>query len=390
MGVFWFALAAFATGMEAFVLAGLLPTIAGALHVPFSAAGQLVTVYALTYAIGSPVLAVMFNNVERKTTLTIALVFFIICNLLAAVAPSFVTLMACRMGMALGTGLANPTSLATVVAISPPERRGRAVASVMAGLTVATVLGMPLGTLIGAQITWRAPFILAAMIAAVALGGIVWRLPAGLHTSTVSLADRFAVMRNRDVVLALATTTLWSTGTFTVFTYLSVQLREVGFGAAEVSGVLFVYGAACAGGNLLSGQLADRLGTGATSMIGLCCTSASLVLLAATLSHVAGGAVRYLVLAPVALWGLGSWCFNPAQVASIGRALPTAAAIAVSLNASFMNLGFAAGGAIGGFVLTAIKPTSLGYIGGASTAAALTVLLLRERMARRRSVSRTR
>ena len=145
MSVFWLALAAFAIGTESFVIAGLLPAIANDLAISVPAAGQLVTAYGLTYAVGSPILAVTLNNIDRRTVLVLALSTFIAGNLAAMVASSYALLLASRMLMALGSGLCMPTALAVSVAVASPERRGRAVALVTSGLTIATVAGVPLG-----------------------------------------------------------------------------------------------------------------------------------------------------------------------------------------------------------------------------------------------------
>ena len=180
MNIFWLALAAFSIGTEAFVIAGLLPVIAADVHISLAATGQLVTVYALTYAIGSPILAVLFNDFDRKVTLTLALVAFIVGNLIAATADGFATLMLSRMLMALGAGLCMPTANAVAVAMATPERRGRAIALVTSGLTVATVLGVPIGTLVGSHFGWRAAFVLVAILGAIALAGLQFGLPRGL------------------------------------------------------------------------------------------------------------------------------------------------------------------------------------------------------------------
>jgi DHA1 family putative efflux transporter-like MFS transporter len=127
MSVFWLALAAFAIGTEAFVIAGLMPAIAADLQISLAATGQLVTAYALTYAIGSPILAVAFNNLDRRLLLALALCAFIAGNLLAVAATTFTMLLTSRMLMALGAGLCMPTALAVAVAIASPERRGRAI-----------------------------------------------------------------------------------------------------------------------------------------------------------------------------------------------------------------------------------------------------------------------
>jgi predicted MFS family arabinose efflux permease len=382
MSVFWLALSAFAIGTEAFVIAGLLPAISADLLISAPAAGQLVTIYALAYAIGSPILAVAFNNIDRKSVLTLALSCFILSNLLAVAAPSFPMLMAARVLMALSAGLCTPTALGVAVAVAPPERRGRAIALVTAGLTVATVIGVPFGTMIGNQIAWRASFVMVAAFGAVALTGLLLRLPRGLPIGTATFAQRLAVARHADMLYALATTTLWAVGGLTVFTYLAIALRGIGFGTWEISLALLVFGLAAAIGNMLGGQLADRLGNARTSGLGLAGMGSALILLSAALKFTSPDHARYFVLSMIFCWGVCGWGFYPGQIASIIRIEPQAATIAVSLNASFMYLGFALGGALGGIVLSVLGPADLGFVGGLSVGAALVVLLLRERRER--------
>jgi predicted MFS family arabinose efflux permease len=382
MSVFWLALAAFAIGTEAFVIAGLLPAIATEVQISVAAAGQLVTAYALAYAVGSPILAVTFNNLDRRNVLAFALSCFIAGNLLAVASTSFALLLISRVLMALGAGLCMPTALGVAVAVATPERRGRAIALVTSGITVATVVGVPLGTLIGHQFGWRATFVLVALLGAVALAGLLFGLPHGLPKSTASLAERLAVARHEAVLYALGTTVLWALGGFTVFTYLSVPLQGIGFSATDVSLALLVFGAAAAIGNMLGGVLADRLGTGPTAGLGLAGMATALILLSVALKAASPDAVRYLVLLLIFCWAISGWAFYPAQVASIVRIEPQASMIALSLNASAMYLGFASGGAVGGIVLSTLGAADLGWVGGSSVALSLAVLLLRGRQER--------
>jgi predicted MFS family arabinose efflux permease len=381
MSVFWLAVAAFAIGTEGFVIAGLLPTIAADMQISVAAAGQLVTVYALTYAVGSPVLAVIFNNLDRRNVLTLALCCFIAGNLMAVAAASFPLLMASRMLMALGAGLCMPTALGVAVAIAAAERQGRAVALVISGITIATVVGVPLGSLIGSHFGWRATFALVAVLGAIALAGLLFGLPRGLPRTTATLGQRLAVARHGTVLFALATTVLWAIGGFTVFTYISVPLRNLGFDASEISFALLVFGVAAAIGNMLGGTLSDRMGPVPTAALGLAGMAAALILQSFALKFTSPEHARYIVLLLIFCWGISGWTFYPAQVASIIRIDPRASAIALSLNASAMYLGFAIGGAAGGLVLSGLGPTNLGWIGGSSVAAALALLLFRARQA---------
>lgn len=389
MSVLWLAVATFAIGTEAFVIAGLLPVISADMQISVAAAGQLVTVYALAYAVGSPILAVAFNNLDRRDVLTLALGCFIAGNLLAVVTTSFPLLLASRMVMALGAGLCTPTAIGVAVAIASPERRGRAVALVTSGITVATVVGVPLGSLIGNKFGWRATFALVAVLGAVALAGLLFGLPRGLPRTTATLGQRLAVARHSAVLYALATTVLWAIGGFTVFTYLSVPLHNLGLDASEISLALLVFGSAAAIGNMLGGTLADRFGPVPTAALGLAGMATALILQSVTLKFSSPEHARYILLLLIFCWGISGWAFYPAQVASIMRIEPQAAVIALSLNASAMYLGFAIGGAAGGLVLSVMGPNDLGWIGGCSVAAALALLLFRGRQARLELTAKT-
>jgi predicted MFS family arabinose efflux permease len=378
MSIFWLALAAFSIGTEAFVIAGLLPVIAADVNISLAATGQLVTVYALTYAVGSPILAVLFNNIDRKAVLTLSLCCFIGGNFIAASASGFTMLMVSRMLMALGAGLCMPTANAVAVAIAAPERRGRAIALVTSGLTVATVLGVPIGTLVGTHFGWRATFIMVAALGAIALAGLQFGLPRGLPRTTATLAQRFAVARHPVVLQALVTTILWAAGGIGAFTYLSVPLRSLGFTPTGISFALLLFGAAAAIGNLLGGTLVDRVGPLLTGTAALAIVAAALTLQSVTLKFAPPEFATSVFLSLIFLWGVAGWMFYPAQITNLLRMAPDAPMIALSLNASAMYLGIAIGGAAGGVVVASLPASDIGWVGGCSVLGALALALLRE------------
>jgi predicted MFS family arabinose efflux permease len=377
MGVLSLAVATFAIGTEAFVISGLLPIISSELQISMAATGQLVTAYALTYAVGSPVLAVAFNNLDRRTVLTLALGCFIAGNVLAVLATSFATLLAARMLMAIGAGLCTPTAMAVAVAISSLERRGRAIALVTSGLTMSTVLGVPLGTWIGGLYGWRATFILVAVLGTVALAGLLLGLPRGLPRHTATLGQRLAVARHSAILHALLVTAFWGIGAFTVLTYLAIPLRNLGLSPTEISLGFLIFGVAAAIGNMLGGTLADRIGPIQTLTLGLVTLMMAVTLQSIALKFLAPDQARPIFLGLVFFQGIGAWTFYPGQMANLVRLEPQGSMVALSLNASAMYFGFAAGSALGGFVLTALSPTDLGWVGGSSVAVAVAAVLLR-------------
>src|SRR4051812_19148389 len=200
------AMGAFAIGTESYALAGLLPALSTDLHVTIAIAGQLVTAFALAYALGSPLLAVATAEVDRRLILFGSMGAFGIFNILAALAPTYAILFVARIGMALAAGTFMPAASAYAVAIAPLERRGRALSIIYSGLTFATVIGVPAGILIGGRFGWRMIFFGAAGLALVALAGMVLNLRRVPQAVGASLAERIAIARRPEVLNALTIT----------------------------------------------------------------------------------------------------------------------------------------------------------------------------------------
>ena len=174
--LWWLCLGAFAIGTEGFMIAGLLPVLAADLGVSVPASGQLVTVFAVTYAVGSPVMATLLGNVDRRRVLIGALAIFAAGNLLAAGAHSFGQLMAARVLLALAAGVFLPTANAVATSLVPAARSGTALAIITGGGTVAVALGVPLGAWIAAQGDWRSTFVACGVLSALATAGLAFGL----------------------------------------------------------------------------------------------------------------------------------------------------------------------------------------------------------------------
>lgn len=192
------ALATFAVGTDAFVIAGLLPAIAADLKVSVPAAGQLVTVFALTLAVGAPVLSWLLSPLDRRRALQLALIVFVVGNVVTALSPSYPIALLARILTAVGAATITATAASAAVAITPPERRGRAMALVIGGLTLSTALGMPLGNLIGG-IDWRLTFWAVAALGVVAAIWISVALPKVVLPAR-SLTSRLAPLRQPKVL----------------------------------------------------------------------------------------------------------------------------------------------------------------------------------------------
>jgi multidrug resistance protein len=210
----------FAIGTDSFVVAGVLGQVSASLGVSVALAGQMVTLYALSYAVLSPVIAAAAAHWPRKRLLLTGLAVFVLGNVVTALSPSIELVLASRLLAGLGAAMFSPTATAAGASLVPPEQRGRALAIVIAGLSSATALGAPLGTFIGGWLDWRATMWFVAAVGTLAAAGVAWRLPDIPNPPAVRLARRLAPLRDARVLLTLLTTWLVYAGLFLVYTYI--------------------------------------------------------------------------------------------------------------------------------------------------------------------------
>jgi DHA1 family inner membrane transport protein len=364
-------LGAFAIGTEGFMIAGLLPALARDLNVGVPAAGHLVTVFSLAYAIGAPVMAVLTAGLERRRLLAIAVGCFTLANLLAALAPGYAGLLAARLLLALSAASFMPAASGYAAALGGPERRGRALSMVTNGLTLAIIAGVPLGVLVGEGFGWRATFLSVAGLATLSLLGILAGIPRQPPGTTASLGERLALTKRSDMLAVLATSVLTVAGTFTVYTYLGVFLADVaGIGPRGLALVLLGFGLASAAGTRLGGTTADYWGAGHTVIMGGGLTVLAFLVL--SLGAALGPARAMLVLLPaILLWGLASWGLMTAQQARLVALTPDLAAVSLSLNSSAIYLGSATGAAVGALVIAEGGVRRLGWVAAGFSVAAL-------------------
>jgi predicted MFS family arabinose efflux permease len=255
------AVGAFAVGTSGYIVAGLLPALTGELHVSASAAAQLVTAFAIAYAVGSPLFAAVTGRWERRRLLVAALVVTGAGNALAALVSSYELLLAARVVTAIGAAVFTPAASAVAAELTAPERRGRAVALVFGGLTIATILGVPLGSLLSQQFGYRVVFALVgvfSLIGALAVRGVLPQVAAPPH---VRLAERFTVAKDVRVLAMFGATVLGCLAAFSVYTFITPLLAvTAGVHGVMVSVLLFCYGAGGALGNVLGGRATDRWG----------------------------------------------------------------------------------------------------------------------------------
>jgi predicted MFS family arabinose efflux permease len=359
----WLALGAFAIGTEGFMISGILPGMARDLGVSVAFAGQLVTIFAFAYAIGSPLIAVATATVPRRALLVGAMGAFTLANLLAAWAPDYGTLAFARVLLALSAGTFMPASGAYASMTVAPENRGRALAFIYSGMTIALVLGVPLGTLLAARLDWRATFLGVAILGALAVAGIVVKLKPAPIPPAIGLSRRLAVARRPDVLGILLLTVMVVTGAFLVNTYFGAFLETVfNVSPAGVAFFLFAAGVAAAGGNALGGYAADHW------------NQLRFLLLAITIAMVSFAMISVLaVFAPtswalagvgiaIVVWALFGWSVPSVQQTRLLSVDPHLAPITLSLNSSATYLAAALGAGLGSATIHFGSLTMIGAV----------------------------
>ncbi|MFK0117865.1 MFS transporter [Streptomyces sp. NPDC090994] len=350
--VLWLlAVGAFAIGTDAFVIAGVLPEIAHDLRVSSGAAGQLITVFSLTYALFAPVSATITGSLSRRTVLACGLGTFIAGNVISALGDSYGWVAAGRFVAALGAASYTPQASAAAASLVPEERRGRALGIVIGGLTVATALGVPIGTWIGGLAGWRATLWAVAALGAVALLGSLTlpRLaPAGRHP----LAERLSGLRDPAVLITLSVTLLAVTSEHVVYTYIGPVLQDATHGGRALSVLLFVFGVGAVAGNAIAGIATDRLGNRAVLLLAVGGMAVDLALLPLWSDSLIGAGVALFV------WGATGWMYLVPQQHRLLSLSEASGPFTVALNSSALYLGIAIGGVVGGLLVNTRGPES--------------------------------
>ncbi|MFJ8161451.1 MFS transporter [Streptomyces sp. NPDC096136] len=360
------ATAMFAIGTDSFVIAGILPDAAHSLHVPETTAGWLLTAYALTYALSGPVMAALTTRWPRRTLFLTGFTLFTTGNLLTALTPTFSTALAARALAGLGGAMITPAAVAAATALAPPEHRGRAIATVMTGLSAATALGAPLGTaLAGLTGDWRTTMLFVTALGLLAAAGTTL-LPALPTPPAIPLHTRLAPLADRRIALILLTTVLAYTGLYTVYSFIGTSLdRATGGNSTTLAALLLIWGLAATAGTLTSGTLVDRYGNRRVINTALTLAALDFALLPWTSAHLP------TTIAALTLWGLCGWGLLTPQTHRLITTLPTAAPLLTGLASAAVYTGVSAAPLIGQAAMAPLGAHWLGPVGAALLTLAL-------------------
>ncbi|EGL14989.1 MULTISPECIES: MFS transporter [unclassified Paenibacillus] len=369
--IYVLALAAFLIGTIEYIITGVIEMIAADLGVSTSEAGLLVTVFALSAAIVAPILIALTINVDRKKLLMAALSVFIASNGLMFVNLSYETVLWVRIIQGASGGITTVVAMAVATRLVEKERRGNAIGIILMGLSSSLVLGVPIGTFFSEMFGWRVLFIGIGLLSVLPLLIIYKKVPSIKEEEKVTLRMQLSILRNSKILTALVITLFYVGGYSTLFTYITPFLQATSsLSITEISGVLFLAGICSFVGSRVGGQLADAKGSKFTICLGLLLQGATLLLF--TLADVN----LFVLILVLMIFMLATWSISPAQQLYLVTLAPRNPDIALSVNTSFIQFGFALGSGLGGLVISRTSVLYLNWLGLVAVGIALLLAIL--------------
>ncbi|CAH0121649.1 Purine efflux pump PbuE [Paenibacillus sp. CECT 9249] len=370
----------FVLGTSEFVMVGLLTEVASDMKIAISAAGSLVSAFALSFAIGTPIFTALFSRFSKYPLILALIGVFIVGNMITAISGSYGLLLVSRVITAVVTGVLIALAMAVASETVPLEKRGPAISIIFTGFTVASVLGVPLGTFIGQWGGWHMSYWFTTLLGIVSLIASFATIPRGLKGARSSLKKQLRLFAYPRIVLAFFIPALSIAATYSVYTYLAPLLQDVLFVPAQyISLVFLLYGIVSIFSTLIGGKLAAGGGMGKIRYVFLI-QAVILASIYVSSGSLAGGLVSisfmalvvYLMNSTMQLYFM-DWA---------DRHVPEARDLASSLTSVSVNVGIAMGSALGGFVTTNMELIDLSWSGGIVAVLAAVLALINYRLDR--------
>lgn len=331
---------AFAVGMDAYIAAPLVVPIAGALNTSGPTIAYGVSLFTLCYALSAPLAAVMLANRSARQTLVAGLVIFAISNLISGAATSAEVFLLSRAIAGIGAGIFAPNACAAATTLAPVERKGAALAVITAGISLGTVVGVPLGLMLTDKFGWRWVFVLIATIGIVG-AGCIWAVIQICRYKQLPLKERIVTLCNPKVLRIVAVSFLGAAAGIGLYTLLALVLAN--YPQDLIQRCFWFWGIGGLIGAFSIGRIVDVLRNPSLLVLLFLIVTAAIFLILPTSDMHRGIAV----LSGTLLWGFVAWSFHTPQQYLLVKAVPDSQAAAVSLNSSANYLGGALGAALG-------------------------------------------
>ncbi|MDW7617341.1 MFS transporter [Peribacillus simplex] len=348
------------------IFVGILDQVADYAGVTVPAAGQLVTLFALANAIGTPIIILATAKLDQRKQMILALSFTVLGCAITVVLPGFGFLMLSRIVLGIGMGVFIVTAFSLAAKLAPPGHQASALATVTMGFSASLVIGVPIGRLITETFDWKVIFWGIGLLCLLAIFAVAKMIPATKGEAPVPLGKQLALLKNPKITFALSVTFFLFIGYAVFYTYITPFLNAVSpMSERAVSLTLFIFGIATLIGSKLGGFMTDRLGIARTLFFGMSVNVIALILL----STIAGPYIVTFVLLMV--WAMAAWTSGPTLQYNLVSLAPEASGIILSLNSSVLQLGMATGAGIGGLVTGGLSIQSISLIGAASVVIAI-------------------
>lgn len=343
--VFILAISVISVGLVELIVGGILPTIANDLQVSIGQAGQLITVFALVYAVSGPILYTMTANIERKKLLLLTLGVFVLGNVITYVSPSFLFVMIARVLTAMSTALIIVLSLTIAAKIVKQQHRAKAIGLIYMGISSSLVLGVPIGIIISDAFGWRMLFLFIGLMALLSMILIAFTLDRIEVEQVQSLKSQLKALRNKKMLTAHLTMLFLLAGHYTIYAYFTPFLEsELGLNTQWISICYFIFGIAAVGGGAFGGSLADKFG----SKVSIILVVASFAIILFLLPFSTVSFPLFLVV--MVIWAALSWSLAPPLQNYIVETDAETAGIHQSFNNSALQIGISLGSLVGGVV----------------------------------------
>ncbi|MCY9659957.1 MFS transporter [Paenibacillus chondroitinus] len=359
------AIVTFFVGTSEYVIAGFLDIIAKDTGISIASAGQLISIFSLSYAIGTPILIALTARMDRRTLLIASLVTFVIGNAMVIFLPGYLPLLLSRVVLALSAGIFLTVAITMATKLAKPEKIGSAISTVVMGFSTSFVIGIPLGRLVAANMNWKLNFAALGILGFVAIFILMAAIPRTEGETPIPLMKQLAFLKNPKILMALVVIFFWILGYSIAFTYITPFLLNVAnMSTSTISVALFLFGFASMIGAKMGGSATDKWGVRKTLLSGLIIHAISLALLALSAHSIVA------VLLVLVLWSLSLWSSGPTQQVNLVSQAPEASSIMISLYSSTQQLSMAIGAGLGGIVLKSMPISSVVWFGALGVAIA--------------------
>ncbi|MFB9762521.1 MFS transporter [Ectobacillus funiculus] len=363
--IYMLALITFMVSTSEYVIAGILDKVAASNNISVSVAGQLITVFALANAFGSPLVVMATTKMNQQKLLMLSLVLMVLGSLMTITLPGFGFLIVSRIVLALGSGVFAIAAKTAAAKLAPPEKQAGAIGTVILGFSAAIIIGVPLGRVIATAYDWKIIFVGIGVLSLLAILVIMRTIPATNNKEVVPLSKQLSFLKNPKILMGLSVTFFWQLGYGVMYSYIAPFLLSVtAMSGREVSGALFAFGIATLIGSKFGGFMTDRIGNPRTLVGGLVVHVIALVLL----STIANS--TFVVIPLLMLWSFSAWSSGPGLQYNLVWLAPEASGIMLSLYGSFIQLGIAAAAGIGGIAVKSTSILAISWIGATSVAIA--------------------